>query len=79
MCGGNHEENKVMSVLCLHSRILMEISMSDMAGLGKLHVILGNIHLTMSVDILKHSMVPSLHNLPRRVVFQHNNDPKHIS
>ncbi len=33
----------------------------------------------MYCDILKQSMIPSLRRLGRRAVFQHDNDPKHIS
>ncbi len=33
----------------------------------------------MYCDILKQSMIPSLRRLGHRVVFQHDNDPKHTS
>ncbi len=33
----------------------------------------------MYCDILKQSMIPSLRRLGHRAVFQHDNDPKHIS
>ena len=33
----------------------------------------------MNCDILKQSMIPSLHKLGSRAVFQHDNNPKHTS
>ncbi len=37
------------------------------------------LNANMYCDILKQSMIPSLQKLGRRAVFQHDNDPKHIS
>ena len=49
------------------------------AGVGELHFIEGNLNSSMYCEILQQSMIPSLQKLGRRVVFQHDNDPKNTS
>ncbi|KAF7244313.1 FAS-associated factor 1 [Varanus komodoensis] len=49
------------------------------AGTGELQFIEGTMNANMYCDILKQSMIPSLQRLGLRVVFQHDNDPKHTS
>ncbi len=49
------------------------------AGTVELQFIEGTMNANMYCDILKQSMIPSLRRLGRRAVFQHDNDPKHIS
>ncbi len=49
------------------------------AGTGELQFLEGTMNANMYCDILKQSMIPSLRGLGRRAVFQHDNDPKHIS
>ena len=49
----------------------------SVAGAGVLHFIEGNMNSNMYYEILPQSMIPSLHKLGRRAVFQHDNDPKH--
>ncbi len=39
----------------------------------------GNMDSNMYCDILKQNMMPSLQNLGRMAVFQHNNDPKYTT
>ncbi len=48
-------------------------------GTGELQFIEWTINANMYCDILKQSMIPSLWRLGLRAVFQHDNDPKHIS
>ena len=49
------------------------------AGVGELYFIDGNMKSNMYCEILQQSMIPSFQKLGSRVVFQHNNDPKHTS
>ncbi len=49
------------------------------AGTGELQFIEGTMNANIYCDILKQSMIPSIQRLGRRVVFQHDNDPKHTS
>ncbi len=49
------------------------------AGVGELHFIDGIMNSQMYCSILKEKMLPSLHALGRRALFQHDNDPKHTS
>ena len=49
------------------------------AGVGELYFIDGNMNSNMYCEILQQSMIPSLHKLGRRAVFQHDNDPEHTS
>ena len=49
------------------------------AGVGKLYFIEENMNSNMYCEILQQSMIPSLQELGSRVVFQHDNDPKHTS
>ncbi len=49
------------------------------AGVGELLFIDGNMNSQMYCSILKEKMLPSLRALGRRVLFQHDNDPKHTS
>ena len=49
------------------------------AGAGELYFIEGNMKSNMYCEILQQSMIPSLQKLGSRVVFQHDNDPKHTS
>ena len=49
------------------------------AGTQELQFIEGTMNVNMYCDILKQSTIPSPLRLGRRAVFQHNNDPKHIS
>ncbi|KAJ7329853.1 hypothetical protein JRQ81_016027 [Phrynocephalus forsythii] len=49
------------------------------AGTWELQFIEGTMNANMYCDIVKQSMIPSLQGLGCRVVFQHNNDPKHTS
>ncbi len=49
------------------------------AGVGELHFIDGIMNSQMYCSILKEKMLPSLRALGRRALFQHDNDPKHIS
>ena len=49
------------------------------AGVGELHFIDRNMNSNMYCEILQQRMIPSLQKLGRRAVFQHDNDPKHIS
>ncbi len=49
------------------------------AGVGELHFIDGIMNSQMYCSILKEKMIPSLHALGRRALFQHDNDPKHTS
>ncbi len=44
------------------------------AGTGELQFIERTMNANMYCDILKQSMIPSLHRLGRRAVFQHDND-----
>ena len=46
------------------------------AGVGELHFIEGDMNSNMYCEILQQSMIPSLQKLGRRVVFQHDDDPK---
>ncbi len=46
---------------------------------GELQFIEGNMNSNMHCDILKQKLMPSLQNLGRTAVFQHNNDPKHTT
>ncbi len=45
----------------------------------ELHFIDGIMNSQMYCSILKEKMLPSLHALGRRALFQHDNDPKHTS
>ncbi len=49
------------------------------AGVGELHFIDGIMNSQMYCSILKEKMLPSLRTLGRRVLFQHDNVPKHTS
>ena len=49
------------------------------ADVGELYFIEGNMNSNMYCEILQQSMISSLQKLGRRVVFQHDNDPKHTS
>ena len=49
------------------------------AGVGELYFIERNMNSNMYCEILLQSMIPSLQKLGCRAVFQHDNDPKHIS
>ncbi len=49
------------------------------ADTGELLFIEGTMNANMYCDILKQSMIPSLRRLGCRVVFQHDNEPKHTS
>ncbi len=49
------------------------------AGVGEQHFIDGIMNSQMCCSILKEKMLPSLHALGRRALFQHDNDPKHTS
>ncbi len=49
------------------------------AGVGELHFIDGIMNSQMYCSILKEKMLPSLHALGHRALFQHDNDPKHTS
>ncbi len=49
------------------------------AGVGELHFIDGIMNSQMYCSILKEKMLPSLHALGRRALFQHDNNPKHTS
>lgn len=49
------------------------------AGVGELHFIDGIMNSAMYCHILNTKMLPSLHALGRRPLFQHDNDPKHTS
>ena len=49
------------------------------AGVGELHFIKGNMNSNMYCEILEQSMIPSLQELGRKAVFQHDNDPKQTS
>ena len=49
------------------------------AGIGELHFIEGNMNFNMYCEILQQSMISSFQKLGHRVVFQHDNDPKHTS
>ncbi len=49
------------------------------AGVGELHFIDGIMNSQMFCSILKEKMLPLLHALGRRALFQHDNDPKHTS
>ena len=48
------------------------------ACVGELHFIEGNMNSNMYCEILQQSIIPSLQKLGRRVVFQHDNDPKYL-
>ena len=45
--------------------------------MGELHFIDGIMSAQMYCDILAKKMIPSLNDLGRGAVFQHENDPKH--
>ena len=49
------------------------------AGVGELYFIEGNMNSNMYCEILQLNIIPSLHKLGSRAVFQHDNDPKHTS
>lgn len=49
------------------------------AGVRELHFIDGIMNSEMYCCILKDKMLPSLHALGRRAVFQHDNNPKHTA
>ncbi len=49
------------------------------AGVGELHFIDGIMNSQMYCSILKEKMLPSLRDLGRCALFQHDNDPKHTS
>ena len=68
-----------ISVSCLPSSMVVGMSWSGAAGVGELHFIEGNVNSNMYCKILQQSMIPSLQKLGRRVVVQHDNDPKHTS
>ena len=49
------------------------------AGVRELNFINGIMNSQMYCSILKEKMLPSLHALGHRALFQHDNDPKHTS
>ncbi|CAI9546707.1 unnamed protein product, partial [Staurois parvus] len=49
------------------------------AGVGELQFIDGIMNSQMYCSILTEMLLPSLHALGRRVLFQSDNDPKHTS
>ena len=49
------------------------------AGVGELSFTEGNMNSNMYCEILQQSMIPCIQKLGRMAVFQHDNDPKHIS
>ena len=49
------------------------------AGIEELYFIERNMNSNMYCEILQQSMIPSLQKQGSRAVFQHDNDPKHIS
>ncbi|KAJ7338364.1 hypothetical protein JRQ81_011450, partial [Phrynocephalus forsythii] len=49
------------------------------AGTGELQFTEGNMNANMYCDILEQNMIPSLRRLGHRAIFQHDNDPKHMS
>ena len=49
------------------------------AGVGELNFVGRNMNSNMYCEILQQSMISSLQKLGRRVVFQHENNPKHTS
>ncbi|CAI9590843.1 unnamed protein product, partial [Staurois parvus] len=49
------------------------------AGVGEMHFIDSIMNSQIYYSILKEKILPSLHALGRRVLFQCDNDPKHTS
>ncbi len=59
--------------------MVVAVSLCGAAGVGELHFIDGIMNSQMYYSILKEKMLPSLHALGRRTLFQLDNDPKHTS
>ena len=77
---GEEYKDKCVMPTVKHSggNVMVWGSMSA-AGVGELHFIEGNVNSNMYCEILQQSMIPSLQKLGRRVMFQHDNDPKRTS
>ncbi len=76
------EESKDKCVLPTFKHVggsVMDWGCMSAADTGKLQFTEKTMNANMCCDILKQSMIPSLRRLGRRVVYQHDNDPKHTS
>ncbi len=76
------EESKDKCVLPTFKHVggsVMDWGCMSAADTGKLQFTERTMNANMCCDILKQSMIPSLWRLGRRVVYQHDNDPKHTS
>ncbi len=70
--GEEHKDKSVLPTVKHGGGSVMVWGCMSAAGTGELQFIEGTMNASMYCDILKKSMIPSLH-------FQHDNDPKHTS
>ena len=77
--GEEYKDKCVMSTVTHGGGNVMVCDCMSAAGGGELYFTEGNMNSNMYFEILQQSMIPSLLKLGRRAVFQHDNDPRHIS
>ena len=82
MWGSNQERSTKISVSCLQSNMVVEMSWSKAAWVLQVlenYISLRETNSNIYCEILQQTMIPSLQKLGSRAVFQHDNDPKHTS